>query len=37
MIVNLAYDQTEKAKGQVWVVKKMLRHLSAEWRDCLNT
>jgi hypothetical protein len=34
-IAQWAYEQTEKAKGQVWVMEKMLQHLGASWRQCL--
>lgn len=29
------YRQTEKAKGQVWVVEQVLRHLDPEWAKCI--
>ena len=30
-IAKWVYQQTEKANGQVWVEKKVLQHLSADW------
>jgi hypothetical protein len=33
-VAQWAYEQTEKANGQVWVMEKMLRHLSPTWRQC---
>jgi 5-methylcytosine-specific restriction endonuclease McrA len=33
-IAKWVYQQTEKANGQVWVVEKVLRHLSADWSKC---
>ena len=33
-IAKWVYQQTEKANGQVWVVEKVLRHLSGEWTQC---
>ena len=33
-IAKWVYQQTEKANGQVWVMEKVLRHLSAEWSQC---
>jgi 5-methylcytosine-specific restriction endonuclease McrA len=35
-IANWAYEQTEKSAGQVWVEKKVLRHLGPEWRQLLS-
>src|SRR5439155_11085159 len=34
-IAKWVYQQTEKANGQVWVMEKVLRHLSAEWSQVL--
>lgn len=34
-IARWVYQQTEKANGQVWVMEKVLRHLSPEWAKCL--
>ena len=31
-----AYEQTENANGQVWVMEKVLRHLGPTWRQCLS-
>jgi len=33
-IAKWIYQQTEKANGQVWVQKKVLRHLGPEWVRC---
>jgi 5-methylcytosine-specific restriction endonuclease McrA len=33
-IAKWVYQQTEKANGQVWVMEKALRHLSADWSKC---
>jgi 5-methylcytosine-specific restriction endonuclease McrA len=33
-IAKWVYQQTEKANGQVWVIEKVLRHLSADWSKC---
>jgi 5-methylcytosine-specific restriction endonuclease McrA len=33
-IAKWAYQQTEKANGQVWVVDKVLRHLGPSWSAC---
>jgi hypothetical protein len=33
-IATWVYQQTEKANGQVWVMKKVLRRLSPEWKNC---
>jgi HNH endonuclease len=33
-VAKWVYQQTEKANGQVWVVEKVLRHLSADWSKC---
>ena len=35
-IANWAYEQTEKSQGQVWVEKKVLRHLGSGWRGLLS-
>ena len=35
-IAEWAYEQTEKANGQVWVVERTLRHLGPTWRQCLS-
>jgi hypothetical protein len=35
-IAQGVYQQTEKANGQVWVMKKVLQHLSSAWRQCLS-
>lgn len=34
-VAQWAYEQTEKANGQVWVVKDVFRHLGPEWRRML--
>ncbi len=34
-IAEWAYEQTERANGQVWVVKGVFRHLQPEWRRLL--
>jgi hypothetical protein len=34
-IAEWAYEQTERAKGQVWVSRNVLRHLGPEWRKLL--
>jgi hypothetical protein len=34
-IAKWAYEQTERAEGQVWVAKDVLRHLGPEWRRLL--
>jgi hypothetical protein len=36
-VAQWAYEQTEKANGQVWVAERTLRHLGAAWRGCLAT
>lgn len=36
-IAQWAYEQTEKARGQVWVEKKQLVHLGTGWRVLLPT
>ena len=36
-IAQWAYVQTETANGQVWVMERMLRHLSPAWRECFAT
>jgi hypothetical protein len=33
-IATWVYQQTERAKGQVWVRKKVLRRLRPEWKNC---
>jgi hypothetical protein len=33
-IAKWVYQQTEKAHGQVWVEKKVLRHLGPDWSKC---
>lgn len=35
-IAEWAYQQTEKANGQVWVLEKVLQHLGPTWRQCLS-
>jgi hypothetical protein len=35
-IAKWAYQQTEKANGQVWVTEKVLQHLSPAWPQCLS-
>jgi hypothetical protein len=35
-IAQWAYEQTEKANGQVWVMEKVLQHLGPAWRQCLS-
>ena len=35
-IANWIYQQTEKANGQVWVIEKVLQHLSQAWPQCLS-
>jgi hypothetical protein len=34
-ITEWAYEQTERASGQVWVAKGVFRHLGPEWRQLL--
>jgi 5-methylcytosine-specific restriction endonuclease McrA len=34
-IARWVYQQTEKANGQVWVMEKVLQHLSPAWPQCL--
>ena len=34
-IAEWAYEQTERANGQVWVAKDLFRHLGPEWRELL--
>ncbi len=34
-VAQWAYEQTERAHGQVWVRKTLLRHLSPDWRQLL--
>jgi hypothetical protein len=33
-IAKWAYQQTEKANGQMWVMEKVLQHLSPAWSHC---
>jgi hypothetical protein len=33
-IAKWVYQQTEKANGQVWVIAKVLQHLSPAWPQC---
>jgi hypothetical protein len=33
-IAKWAYQQTEKANGQVWVKEKILKHLGPGWVQC---
>lgn len=35
-IAKWAYEQTEQAGGQVWVMKDVLKHLVPEWRLVLG-
>ena len=35
-IAQWAYEQTEKANGQVWVMEKVLQHLGPTWRESLS-
>jgi 5-methylcytosine-specific restriction endonuclease McrA len=35
-IARWVYQQTEKANGQVWVIEKVLQHLSPAWSQCLG-
>ena len=35
-ITKWAYEQTEKANGQVWVMEKVLQHLGPTWREYLS-
>jgi hypothetical protein len=35
-IAQWAYEQTEKANGQVWVLGKVLQHLGPSWRQCIS-
>lgn len=35
-IAKWAYEQTEQAGGQVWIMKDVLRHLGPEWRMMLG-
>ena len=35
-IAHWAYEQTEKSQGQVWVAKKVFRHLGPGWRELLS-
>jgi len=34
-ITEWAYEQTERAKGQVWVAERIFKHLGPEWRRLL--
>jgi 5-methylcytosine-specific restriction endonuclease McrA len=34
-IAKWVYQQTEKANGQVWVMERVLQHLSPAWPQCL--
>jgi 5-methylcytosine-specific restriction endonuclease McrA len=34
-VARWVYQQTEKANGQVWVIEKVLQHLSPAWPHCL--
>jgi hypothetical protein len=36
-IARWIYHQTEMASGQVWVAKKVMKHLSPGWEQCLGT
>ena len=33
-VARWVYQQTEKANGQLWVVEKVLEHLSPAWPQC---
>lgn len=35
-IARWVYEQTEKANGQVWVMKSVFQHLGPSWRQCLS-
>jgi hypothetical protein len=35
-IAKWVYQQTELAKGQVWVMEKVLKHLSPAWSQCFR-
>jgi hypothetical protein len=35
-IAKWVYQQTEEANGQVWVMEKVLQHLSPAWSQCLS-
>jgi 5-methylcytosine-specific restriction endonuclease McrA len=35
-IAKWVYQQTEKANGQVWVMERVLQHLSPSWSQCLS-
>lgn len=35
-ITEWAYEQTEKANGQVWVTERVLQHLGPTWRQLLS-
>lgn len=34
-VAQWAYEQTERAEGQVWLEKAVFEHLGAEWRRLL--
>jgi hypothetical protein len=34
-IAEWAYEQTERARGQVWIAKRDFKHLGPEWRRLL--
>jgi hypothetical protein len=34
-VAKWVYQQTDKANGQVWVMEKVLQHLSPVWPRCL--
>jgi hypothetical protein len=36
-IARWVYQQTEKANGQVWVAKRVMKHLGTGWEQCLGT
>ena len=35
-IAKWVYQQTERANGQVWVMKSVFQHLSRSWREKLS-
>lgn len=35
-IARWVYRQTEKANGQVWMMEKVLQHLTPSWAQCLS-
>jgi 5-methylcytosine-specific restriction endonuclease McrA len=35
-VARWVYQQTERTNGQVWVAKKVLRHLGPDWPQCLS-